>query len=100
MTLKDKNRQGKNTEKSWKPTTTQNITPQMKVILNKHKICREKNLNNRQYIDANKLANVRRHNIELSQIEDAAKNVRPERNVEPVIRVENLDNEEIEVMIN
>ena len=38
--------------------------------------------------------------IELSQREDAAKNVRPERNVEPVIRLENLDNEEIEVMKN
>ena len=38
--------------------------------------------------------------IELSQIEDAAKNVRPERKVEPVIRVENLDNEDIEEMIN
>ena len=36
MTLKDKNGHRKNTEKSWKPTTTQNITPQMKVILNKH----------------------------------------------------------------
>ena len=38
--------------------------------------------------------------IELSQIENAAKNVRPERNVEPVISVENLDNEEIEEMVN
>ena len=38
--------------------------------------------------------------IELSQIEDAAKNVRPERNVKPVIRVEKLENEEIEEMIN
>ena len=38
--------------------------------------------------------------IELSQTEDAAKKVRPERNVEPVIRVENLDNEKIEEMIN
>ena len=73
-----------------------------------YKIWREKNLNNRQYIDANKLANVRRQivrdkrltDIELSQIEDAAKKVRPERNVEPGIRVENLDNEEIEEMIN
>ena len=36
MTLQYKNGHGKNTEKSWKPTTTQNITPQMKVILNKH----------------------------------------------------------------
>ena len=81
----------------------------MKVILNKHiKLWREKNLNNRQYVDANKLANVRRQivrdkrltDIELLQIEDAAKNVRPERDVEPVIRVENLDNEEIEEMIN
>ena len=36
MTLKDKSGYGKNAEKSWKPTTTQNITPQMKVILNKH----------------------------------------------------------------
>ena len=73
-----------------------------------YKIWREKNLNNRQYIDANKLANVSRQivrdkrltDIELSQIEDAAKKVRPERNVEPGIRVENLDNEEIEEMIN
>ena len=73
-----------------------------------YKIWREINLNNRQYIDANKLANVRRQivrnkrltDIELSQIEDAAKNVRAERNVEPVIRAENLDNEEIEEMIN
>ena len=91
MTLKDKNGHGKNTEKSWKPTTTQKITPQIKVI-----------------IYANKLANVRRQivrdkkltDIELSQIEDAAKNVRPESDVEPAIRVENLDNEEIEKMIN
>ena len=73
-----------------------------------YKIWRERNLNNRQYIDVNKLANVRRQivrdkrlsDIELSQIEDAAKNVRPERNVEPVTRVENFDNEEIEEMIN
>ena len=73
-----------------------------------YKIWREKNLNNRQYIDDNKLANVRRHivrdkrlkGIELSQIEDAAKNMRQERNFEPVIRVENLDNEQIEEMIN
>ena len=73
-----------------------------------YKIWRENNLNNRQYIDANKLANARRQivkdkrltDIELSQIEDAAKNVRPKRNVEPAIRVENLDNEEIELMIN
>ena len=73
-----------------------------------YKIWRKKNLNNRQYIDANKLANVRRQivrdirltDIELSQIEDAPKNVRSERNVEPVIRVENLDTEEIEEVIN
>ena len=65
-----------------------------------YKIWREKKLINRQYIDANKLANVRRQivrdkrltDIELSQIEDAAKNVRPERNMEPATRVENLDN--------
>ena len=38
--------------------------------------------------------------IELSQIEEDAKNVRPERNAEPVIRVENLNNEEIEEIIN
>ena len=38
--------------------------------------------------------------IELSQIEDAAKNVRPEINVEPVTKVEKLDNEEIKEMIN
>ena len=45
-----------------------------------NKIWKEKNLNSRQYIDANKLANVRRQivrdkrlaDIELSQIEDAA----------------------------
>ena len=63
---------------------------------------------NRQYIDANKLVNIRRQivkdkrlaDIELSQIEEDAKNVRPERNAEPVIRVENLNNEEIEEMIN
>ena len=36
MTLKDKNGHGKNTEKSGKATTTQNITSQMKVILDKH----------------------------------------------------------------
>ena len=36
MTLKDKNGHGRNAEKSWKPTNTQNITPQIKVILNKH----------------------------------------------------------------
>ena len=47
-----------------------------------YKIWREKNLNNRQYIDANKLANVRRQivrdkrltDIELLQTEDAVKN--------------------------
>ena len=38
----------------------QNIIPQMKVIPNKiYTIWRKMNLNNRQYIDANKLANVR-----------------------------------------
>ena len=59
-----------------------------------YKIWREKNPNNRQYVDANKLANVRRQavrdkrltDIVLSQIGDAAKNVRPERNVKQVIR--------------
>ena len=65
-------------------------------------------MSNRQYIDANKLANVRRQilrykrliNTEISQIEKTDKNMIPERNVEPVLRMENLDNEEIEQMIS
>ena len=34
--LKRKNGPGKSTKKSWKPTTMQNIIPQMKVIQSKH----------------------------------------------------------------
>ena len=71
-------------------------------------IWRKNNLSNRQYIDANKLANVRRQilrnkrliDTDISQIEKADKNMIPERNVEPVLRMENLDNEEIEQMIS
>ena len=65
-------------------------------------------MNNRQYIDANKLANVRRQilrdkrltDTEISQIEKDARNMIPESNVETVLKMENLDNEEIEQMIN
>ena len=65
-------------------------------------------MNNRQYIDANKLANVRRQilrdkrstDTEISQIEEGARNMIPESNVETVLIMENLDNEEIEQMIN
>ena len=68
----------------------------------------KKNLNNRQYIDTNKLANVRRQilkekkitDTKNSQIEEAAKDMTPEKNVEPVLIIENLDNEEIEQMVN
>ena len=71
-------------------------------------IWRKKNLNNRQYIDANKLATVTRPTVrdkrltdtKISQIEEATKNMAPERNAEPVLIMENLDNEEIEQMIN
>ena len=65
-------------------------------------------MNNRQYLDANKLARVRRQilrdkrltDTEISQIEETAKNMIPERNVEPLLIMENFDNEEIEQMIN
>ena len=65
-------------------------------------------MNNRQYIDAKKLANVRRQilrdkrltDAEISQIEEVATNMIPGRNVEPVLIIGNLDNEEIEQMIN
>ena len=65
-------------------------------------------MNNRQYIDANKLANVRRQilrdkrstDTEISQIEEDARNMIPESNVETVLIMENLDNKEIEQMIN
>ena len=65
-------------------------------------------MNNRQYIDAKKLANVRRQilrdkrltDAEISQIGEVATNMIPGRNVEPVLIIGNLDNEEIEQMIN
>ena len=65
-------------------------------------------MNNRQYIDVNKLGNVRRQilrgkvltDIEFSQVREAANNITPERNVYPVLIMENLDNEEIEQIIN
>ena len=68
----------------------------------------KKTLNNRQYIDTNKLANVRRQilkekkitDTKNSPIEEAAKDMTPEKNVEPVLIIENLDNEEIEQMVN
>ena len=68
-----------------------------------YKIWRERKLNNKQYIDANKLANVRRQivrdkrltDIELSQIEDAAKNVRPARNVYRQNNTFKMDKKEI-----
>ena len=68
----------------------------------------ENNLNNRQYTDANKLANVRRRilgnkrltDIEISQIEKATKNMIPERSAEPVLIMKNLNNEKIEQIIN
>ena len=71
-------------------------------------IWRKNNLNKRQYIDANKLANAKRQilrdkrltDTEISQLEEAAKNMIPERNVKPVLIMETLDNEEIEQMIN
>ena len=91
-----------------KPTTMQNIIPRMKVLRNKHTIWRKNNLNKRQYIDANKLANAKRQilrdkrltDTEISQLEEAAKNMIPERNAKPVLIMETLDNEEIEQMIN
>ena len=62
-------------------------------------IWRKKNLNNWQYTEANKLANVRRQilrdnrwtDAEISQIAEAAKNMTPGRNVEPVLLMKNLD---------
>ena len=62
----------------------------------------------RQYIDANKLANVRRQilrdkrltDAKISQIEEAAKNMTPGIYVEPVLIMESLDNEDIEQVIN
>ena len=73
-----------------------------------YKIRRRKNLNNRQNLDASKLANVRREilrdkrltDTELSQIEETAKKRTPERNVEPVLIMENLENEEIDQVTN
>ena len=59
MILKEKNGLGKSTKKSWKPTM-QNVIPRMKVIQKTYAFFRKKNLNNRQYIDAYKVANVRR----------------------------------------
>ena len=49
----------------------------------------KKNFNNRQYVDSNKLVNIRRQilrdkiltDTEISQIEEATKNLVPERNV-------------------
>ena len=80
----------------------------MKVIQKNIYKLEENNLNNRQYIDANKLANVRRRilgnkrltDIEISQIEKATKNMIPERSVEPVLIMKNLNNEKIEQIIN
>ena len=65
-------------------------------------------MNNRQHIDAKKLANVRRQilrdkrltDAEVSQSGEVATNTIPERNVELVLIIGNLDNEEIEQMIN
>ena len=65
-------------------------------------------MNNRQYIDVNKLVSVSRKilkdkrltDAETSQIEEAVKNMTPRRNIEPVLIIENLDNEEIKQMIN
>ena len=86
----------------------QNIIPWVKVIQKNIYKLEENNLNNRQYIDANKLANVRRRilgnkrltDIEISQIEKATKNMIPERSVEPVLIMKNLNNEKIEQIIN
>ena len=80
----------------------------MKVIQKNIYKLEENNLNNRQYTDANKLANVRRRilgnkrltDIEISQIEKATKNMIPERSVEPVLIMKNLNNEKIEQIIN
>ena len=62
----------------------------------------------RQYIDANKLANVRRQilrdkiltDAKISQIEEAAKNMTPGIYVEAVLIMESLDNDDIEQVIN
>ena len=86
----------------------QNIIPWVKVIKKNIYKLEENNLNNRQYIDANKLANVRRRilgnkrltDIEISQIEKATKNMIPERSVEPVLIMKNLNNEKIEQIIS
>ena len=86
----------------------QNIIPWVKVIKKNIYKLEENNLNKRQYIDANKLANVRRRilgnkrltDIEISQIEKATKNMIPERSVEPVLIMKNLNNEKIEQIIN
>ena len=84
----------------------------MKVIPNKHIQSRGKIiwiiLNNGQYIDLNKVANVGRQilrnkrliDTEILQTKEAAKNLAPEGNVEPVLIIGNLDNEEIKQMIN
>lgn len=58
-------------------------------------------MNNWQNTDANKLANVRRQvlrdnrltDAEISQIAEAPKNMTLGRNVEPVLIMENLDND-------
>ena len=65
-------------------------------------------MNNRQYIDVNKLVSVSRKilkdkrltDAETSQIEEAVKNMTPRRNIETVLMIENLDSEEIKQMIN
>ena len=65
-------------------------------------------MNNRQYIDVNKLVSVSRKilkdkrltDAETSQREEAVKNMTPRRNIEPVLMIENLDSEEIKQMIN
>ena len=65
-------------------------------------------MNNRQYIDAKKLVNVRKQiltdkrltDAEISQIGEVTTNMIPERNVEPVLIIGNFDNEEREQMIN
>ena len=59
-------------------------------------------------MDANELTYVRRQTLrdkrltdtEISQTEDAAKNMTTERHDEPVLIMENADNEKIEQMIN
>ena len=59
-------------------------------------------------MDANELTNVRRQTLrdkrltdtEISQTKEAAKNMTTERHDEPVLIMENFDNEKIEQMIN